>query len=346
MYSKLISVCIPVLNEEENIQTAYRRICEVFQTLPGYEFEVVFTDNASTDRTFEILQKLADEDDRVRVARFSCNQGYQRSILAGNLLADGAAVIQLDCDMQDPPELIRDFIGKWEEGYDVVYGIRAHRKENVLLNIVRKAFYRILDLISDEHMPHDVGDFRLVDRKIVEVLRQIDDQNPYLRGTIARLGFRQYGIPYSRDERVAGETKFNFRRLVALAVDATVANSTLPLRMASYVGILLGLLAFGLAGWYMIARLFFGANWPSGFATLALLGLFNIAFTASLFGVYGTYLIRVSQQVKPMPIAVIEKGVRVGRIRKSARTMIIYTAEIAELETASASTEEPKKETA
>ena len=230
---KLISIVIPVYNEEANIRRLHGRLQSALAGIEKtYELEFVFTDNHSEDMTFPLLQELAREDARVRAYRFSRNFGFQRSILSGYRLARGAAAVQIDCDLQDPPEIIPEFIKKWEEGFHVVYGVRMRRPEPFTLRLARKAFYRLLDTLADEHLPHDAGDFRLVDRRVLDVVTGINDANPYLRGMIAGTGFSQVGVTYDRDKRTAGESKFGFRDLVRLALDAIANHSVVPLKLA------------------------------------------------------------------------------------------------------------------
>jgi len=168
------------------------------QVADRYDFELLFTDNHSSDNTFGVLERLARRDPRVRALRFSRNFGFQRSILTGYLSARGDAAVEIDCDLQDPPSLILEFLRQWESGYRVVYGIRTGRKEGWGMNATRRLFYRLIDSLSEDELPLDAGDFRLVDRCVLEELRKIEDSQPYLRGTIAALGFDQIGIPYHR----------------------------------------------------------------------------------------------------------------------------------------------------
>lgn len=308
----LISICIPVFNEEANVECAIARIVDVFSGLPDYRYEIVFTDNHSTDNTFQILSAAAIGDERIRVARFAANVGYQRSIMTGYLLAQGDAVIQLDCDMQDPPELIGLMLEHWRNGGDVVYGVRRKRKEGRAITMARKIFYRLLDYLSEEHLPHDAGDFRLVDRKVVEVMRNIDDKSPYLRGMITLIGFRQVAFVYDRAEREFGDSKFNMRSLVKLAMDAIVSHSALPLQLASYIGFILAALAMLFGASFIIGKFVAGAGWPSGFATLVILILSNMALTSMLLGIIGLYLSRLLTQTRGTPMSVIEASINVG----------------------------------
>ena len=196
MSKKLVSVVVPVFNEEENVARLHAAVTETMAPLgERYDWEFVFTDNHSSDRTFELLEGLAKQDPRVRAFRFSRNFGFQRSIWTGYALARGDAAVQLDCDLQDPPGLIPEFLRLWEQGYKVVYGIRRSRPEGWWINLYRKVFYRLIDFLSEDDLPKDAGDFRLVDRRVLDELRLIHDQQPYLRGSIAALGFRQIGVP-------------------------------------------------------------------------------------------------------------------------------------------------------
>lgn len=312
---KLISIVIPVMNEELNIDSSFEAVAETFTGLSdSYDFEIIFTDNRSSDSTFLKIQALAAIHENVRAVRFSRNVGYQRSILTGYLLAAGDAIVQLDCDLQDPPSLIPEFIEKWEEGHEVVYGIRRSRKEGFIINSVRKIFYHMVNFLSEDNLPQNVGDFRLVDRKIVNSLRTLRSKSPYIRGQIAALGFEQLGIEYDRDERKFGETKFNFGSLLKLSVDAIVGHSVAPLRFASYIGFAATLFAFILACAYLVLALS-NTPLPAGFTTLAVLMLLNIGFVSLFLGVIGEYLIRVVEQVTIGPISIVDQSVNLPEQR-------------------------------
>lgn len=307
---KLISLIIPVFNEQENIHFFYESVLKSLNVLEGkYSFEFIFTDNHSEDLTFDLLKELGSKDGRIRVFRFSKNFGYQKSIFSGYLRAKGDALIQLDCDLQDPPGLIPEFLKHWEDGAAVVYGIRRSRKEGLLINATRQIFYRIANYLSDDELPVDVGDFRLVDRRVVDVLREFDDQQPYLRGAVAAMGFRQVGIPYDRGERVRGRTHFRLRDLFNLAIDGILNHSIIPLRLSSYFGILLSVITIFTIIIYAAARVYFGIDWPRGFTTLAVLTLFGISVNALFLGIIGEYLGRIYQQVKKRPLVVVEEVV-------------------------------------
>ena len=303
----LISIVVPVFNEEPNIEPFYEKVTREIERLsPHYEFEFVFTDNHSTDATFPMLRALALRDPRVTAYRFSRNFGYQRSIMTGYSRARGAAAIQLDVDLQDPPELIPRFLEEWQRGADVVYGIRNRRQESWWINVQRVLFYRLIDRLSEEKIPVDAGDFRLISRRVIDLLKSFEDAKPYLRGTIATLGFHQVGIPYSRNARVRGESKFPFSKLFSLAVDGILNHSVVPLRLSTYFGLVVSVLTLISIFGYVSVKLLTHANWPAGFATLAALILLSISINAMLLGIIGEYLGRMFQQLKRQPLTIIE----------------------------------------
>jgi glycosyltransferase involved in cell wall biosynthesis len=305
---RLISICVPVFNEERNIEPLYQALGPVMQQVSErYDFEMLFTDNHSTDRTFEVLAGLASSDPRLRAIRFSRNFGFQRSIFTAYSNARGDAAVQIDCDLQDPPSLILDFLQKWEAGYQVVYGIRTARQENWGMNATRKIFYRLIDSLSEDPLPHDAGDFRLVDRRVLNELLKFEDYQPYLRGAIATLGFEQIGIPYARAERQRGESKFSFGQLMALALDGILNHSVVPLRIATYLGLFISVVTFlGIVS-YGVGRIVLGKDWPPGFATIVILILGSLSLNALFLGVIGEYLGRIYRQVKRRPLTIVER---------------------------------------
>lgn len=306
----LVSVIVPVFNEVENVRPLYQRLSAVFDGLKErFDFEIIFTDNHSQDGTFDALADLAETDKRIKVFRFSRNFGFQRSIMTGYLKARGDAAIQIDCDLQDPPELIPDFIAKWEEGHDVVYGIRQSRQEGALINAMRCVFYWLIDAMSEDQLPRQAGDFRLVSRRVIDIMGQVDDSHPYLRGMIASFGFKQVGIPYDRAARERGESKFTFLRLVSLALDGILYHSIVPLRIATLTALVMAGVTFLGLFFYFIGNFMFGQEWPAGFATTTVLLLLSITLNALFLGVIGEYLGRIYQQVKKQPLTIIEKTI-------------------------------------
>ena len=303
----LISLVVPVFNEEDNIPLFYPAVRAVIDPLAeDYRFEFVFTDNHSSDTTPILLRELAREDKRVRAFRLSRNFGYQRSILTAYLRTKGAAAIQLDCDLQDPPELIPKFLAEWKAGSDVVYGIRRSRLESTRWTLARKAFYWLVDVLSEDPIPRDAGDFRLISRRVIEELRRIDEPKPYLRGTIATLGFRQTGIDYARRARVVGSSKFSFYDNVMLALDGLLNQSVVPLRLATYVGLLVAVGTVVASAGYITAYFVTGFRAPAGFTTITVLILGSLGVNAMLLGIVGEYLGRMYLQMKNRSISIVE----------------------------------------
>ena len=302
-----VSVLVPALNEEANVQRAYTAIVETFRDLPGYDYEIIFTDNHSTDRTFDILRGIARKDRRVRVIRFSRNIGYQRALLAAYKAASGDCSVQIDCDLQDPPHHIPDMLALWRQGNHVVYGIRRSLKDGWATAMIRRAFYRLIHGLSEDDLPLNAGEFRVVDRRILAELRRVEDTSPYLRGLISSMGFRQVGFEYDRQGRVAGESKFPLRAMLALAVDAILNHSLIPLRLASITTVIAGLTTFLLLIGYLIGSFLFGQSWPRGFTTTTILLLLAITLNAMFLGILGEYVGRIFMQIKRRPATIVEE---------------------------------------
>ena len=302
---KLVSIIVPVLNEEQNIKLFYEALTDELNKLNDiYDFEILFTDNHSDDSTFDLLRELNLKDNKVKAYRFSRNYGYQHSILTGYQKSSGEAVIQLDCDLQDPPSLIPVFLNLWQSGYKVVYGVRKKRQENIIINYSRKIFYRLINWLSEDDLPVDAGDFRLVDKKIVEVLRNNNDAQPYLRGAIASMGFDQIGVEYDRSKRAHGETKFTTSSLINMALDGILNHSTIPLRISSMTGFIIGLLTIIVILGFLIGKLMYGMDWPAGFATIVILLLVTLSVNAIFLGIMGEYIGRIYKQSKGVRVIV------------------------------------------
>ena len=310
MSKKLISFIVPVFNEEDNAVPLAAKIGEVMRPLAErYDYELIFTDNRSEDRTWKTIVEPSHKDDHVRAFRFSRNFGYQRSIFTGYTKAKGDCAVQLDCDFQDPPELIPEFIKHWEDGAKVVYGVRRSRQEAWWINLMRHAFYRLIDSLSEDKLPLDAGEFRLVDRRAIDELLKIEDYSPYLRGAIATLGFKQVGVPYDRAARERGVSKFGFGALVGLALDGILSHSVLPLRIATYTGLLISSLTFLALVGYGSAKIFFNVPMPAGWATTTIFILLSLSVNSIFFGVIGEYLGRMYRQMKRRPLVIIDESI-------------------------------------
>lgn len=308
----LISLSIPVLNEQDNLDALYSRLCALGERMADRcELEFVFSDNHSGDATWPKLAELARGDSRIRAIRFSKNFGFQRSILANYMHTRGDAIMQIDADLQDPPEMLEVFFKHWQGGYHVVYGVRRKRQEGMLINGFRKAGYWLIDKMSDHSIPRDAGDFRLIDRRVVQALLQIRTANPYLRGMIAGLGFNQIGIDYERDARVAGQSKFGVSRLIRLGLTAVFNHSAVPLRLASAAGI--AMLLFSVIGAiYYIALRLLQPDLPRGLASIHILVLFGIGLQSLLLGIVGEYLLRIYLILRAEPVAIVESSLNLA----------------------------------
>ena len=308
--AKLISIVVPILNERGNLESVCARVEEVMSGAGcQYEFEILFTDNHSSDGSFEELLRLSKTRPNIRALRFSRNVGYQRSILTGLLSARGDAAIQLDADLEDPPELIPSFLREWERGAKVVYGIRERRQEGTFRTFMRRSFYRILKKASSDDIPVDAGDFRLVDRLVIEQLARVKDQKPYLRGIIAAFGFEQVGISYERSKRQWGESKFPYRAMIGLAMDGILNHSDIPLKLATRIGIFVSFCSFIMGVFYLVGKLAFQKQWAAGFATTTILILLSLGIISLLLGIIGEYLSRIHAVVRGYPTVVVEKEI-------------------------------------
>jgi len=309
----LVSILVPAYNEEGNVERAYAEITRVFDGLPDYDHEIVFTDNHSTDRTFALLSDIARRDKRVRVIRFARNYGYQRSVLVAYQNARGDCSVQIDCDLQDPPSLIPEMLAEWRRGHQVVYGIRRSLPDGPVTTAMRQAYYYMVNALSEDDLPVNAGEFRLVDGRLLAELRQVSDTSPYVRGLISSMGHSQVGLEYDRGARLAGESKFPLSKMISLGLDGVLNHSLVPLRMASAIGMLVGLCTMLLLVGYLAGRLIFGQHWPAGFATTTLLLLLGITLNALFLGVIGEYLGRIFLQVKARPKPIVEAIVDGGR---------------------------------
>jgi len=325
----LVSIVTPMLNESETVAHYFARLNPILARLSDrYDFEIIITDNRSTDNTFQLLQEVAARDPRVRAYRFSRNFGYQLSIWTGYSQARGVVAIELDADLQDPPEMIDVFLKHWEEGAKIVCGVREKRAENPILEASRKAFYRLINAISPQELPPDAGDFMLLDRRVLDLLKTTYDPAIYIRGLVHSFGFKRVSVPYQRHARVAGNTKFPFWRLVALAMDGIVRSSTLPLRLASIAGIALFATSSLLILGYFVGRLFFPIDWPAGFTTLIVVQLLTLAMLAMFLGIIGEYIARIYGILKRGPMTIIDEMTEGALSGPSARPPLPPAADV------------------
>jgi len=309
MNKKLISIVVPVFNEEESIAKCYAELCAVINPLQEkYEFELIFMDNCSVDRSFEYIEQIASNDLRVRCISFSKNFGYQRSIWTGYFYSKGEASIVFDCDLQDPPEMIPNFIKKWEQGYKIVYGIRMQRQEGVVMNFLRSFFYSLISSISENNLPRNVGDFMLLDRVILDLLREVKNPKIYLRGLIFSFGYPRKGISYNREARKAGESKINLKQMTIIGADGIVSQSTAPLRISLFIGLIVIFTSVILFILYTVMK-FTNDDLQPGFTTLVILLLASISLNAIFLGILGEYISRIYEILLNKPMSLIEKSI-------------------------------------
>jgi glycosyltransferase involved in cell wall biosynthesis len=302
----LISIMTPCFNEEGNVENVYKQVKDVFKTLPEYKYEHVFIDNASTDRTVDILKKIAKDDKNVKIVVNVRNFGHVRSPYYGVLQCKGDAVIGLVADLQDPPVMIKDFIKKWEEGYKIVLGIKIKSKENKLMFLIRRLFYYIMFKIADTEQIKNFTGFGLYDKKFVDILRNLDEPYPYFRGLVSEFGFQRIEIPYTQLRREKGKTKNNFYTLYDVAMLGFVNHSKVPLRLASFIGFSVSLISILIAFGYLIYKLVFWYSFQLGTAPLVI-GIFFFGGVQLFFlGMLGEYIGSIYTQVKKHPL-VIEK---------------------------------------
>ncbi len=305
--SVTFSVVAPVFNELESIPELYRRVQAVMSSLPG-TWELVLVDDGSTDGSTECMRDLARQDDHVRPVIFARNFGHQPAITAGWDYARGDAVIIIDADLQDPPEVIPDLITKWREGYEVVYAIRAEREgESWFKKTTASLFYRLVHRITDVNIPVDAGDFRLMDRKVVEVLKTMHERYRFPRGMSAWVGFRQIGVPYKRAPRYAGVTKYPFKKMLKLALNAITSFSYFPLQLATYFGFVSAGIAIIAIPVVAILRIS-GSQFFGGQATTLISVLFLGGVQLICLGVLGEYLGRIYDEVKGRPLYIVREA--------------------------------------
>lgn len=312
MGKKLVSILTPVYNEEENIPLLYARVAKVMSAVADrYDYEHIFSDNASQDDSFKVLKELHAKDPRVKVIRLSKNFGVTPNVVNGLGRCGGDAVIQLDADLQDPPELISDFLKKWEEGCMVVYGVRTDRDEFFLMKWARMAFYRVASWISTEKLIPDVGEFRLMDRRILEEVKKVNDRNPYLRGIVANLGFSQAGVPYKRPRREKGKSSHNLFTLMDYGINGVISHSKVLLRLSTMTGFLVAGFSVVLILRYIITKIFY-QNVPQGITSILILVCFFAGIQMIFLGIIGEYISKIYEQSVRRPIAVEEVLVGFG----------------------------------
>ena len=301
------SIIIPILNEENTLPILYGRLKEVLENFKE-NYDIIFINDGSTDNSLNIILGICQKDKNVKLIDFSRNFGHQMAITAGLEHAEGDAVIIMDGDLQDPPEVLPKFIEKWKEGWEVVYAIRKNRKENVIKKTAYNLFYKLLKVISYVNIPLDSGDFSLIDRRIVDILLTLPERNRFVRGLRTWVGFKQIGVEYNRNERYAGIPKYNFRKLLNLAYDGLVSFSYAPLRFATNFGFLIAFLAFSGILIVIFLKLFSDIK-VAGWASQVTIILFIGGVQLITIGIIGEYIGKILDEVKQRPKYLIKQKV-------------------------------------
>lgn len=302
-----ISVIIPVYNEEKNIQNLYDRLSQVMQSL-GVTYELIFVNDGSNDASIGLIKVLSNKNAAVKYIDFSRNFGHQIAVTAGLDKTSGDAVVIIDADLQDPPELIAEMHQKRKEGFDVIYAKRKNRKgESFLKLLTARVFYRLLAKMTSISIPVDTGDFRMIDKKIVEVLREMPEKNKYLRGQISWVGFNQTFVEYDRQERQAGATGYTYRKMLHFALDGITAFSDVPLKIVTYFGFMVSIIAFFVAIYALLAK-FVWQNSVPGWTSLMIAILFIGGIQMIAIGIIGEYLSRMNHNIRNRPLYIIRES--------------------------------------
>lgn len=307
-----ISIVIPMYCEEEVVQECYNRIIEVFKSIENYEYELVCVDDGSKDKTLEILNSIAEKDKNVKIISFSRNFGHQCAVTAGLRYASGDAVVIIDADLQDPPELIPKMIKMWEQGSDVIYGKRKTREgESKFKLLTAKMFYKTLNALSDVDIPKDTGDFRLVDKKIVDVINSLPEHNKFLRGLFSWVGLEQEALEYERKERFAGKTKYPFRKMIRLASDGIISFSTKPLKSVGGLGIFSIIISFIILIYSILSFIFKWNSLTPGWTSIMITITFFSGIILLSLWMIGEYIARIYDESKGRPQYIISKKINI-----------------------------------
>jgi glycosyltransferase involved in cell wall biosynthesis len=310
-----LSLVLPIFNEEPIILELDRRLRAFLDDVGqgvGASWEVVFVDDGSKDRSREMLRELAAKEPRYKVLGLSRNFGHQLAITAGLDRAEGDAVVVMDADLQDPPEVVRDMLARWREGNDVVYAVRAKRHgETWFKRLTAALFYRFLRAMLGVSIPVDAGDFRLMSRPVVLTLRALREQHRFVRGMVAWVGFRQVAVKYERPGRFAGETKYPFRKMLRFAIDGITSFSIIPLRFATWLGVLSGFAAMGIAAWAFYVKVV-EKRAVQGWTTLMILVALGLSAQLLVMGILGEYVGRIYEEVKRRPLYAISEELNFG----------------------------------
>ena len=305
----ILSLILPIFNEQEVIPELHRRLTDFLAELPELQgqWEVIFINDGSSDKSPGMLDELQNAEPRFKVVHFARNFGHQVAITAGIDRAEGDAVVVMDADLQDPPEVVKNMLIKWREGFDVVYGVRTKRiGETVFKRATASLFYRMMNAALGVKIPKDAGDFRLMSRAVVLTMRGLREKHRFMRGLVAWVGFRQTAVNYERPERFAGETKYPLRKMIKFALDGVTSFSTSPLRIATWMGAVTGMGAVALGLWALYIKLFTDSS-VQGWTTIMILVALSASGQMLMLGLLGEYVGRIYEEIKQRPLYVVAK---------------------------------------
>ena len=309
---KKISIVIPMYYEEEVAKQCYEKVTEVMSSLNNYDYEIIFVDDGSKDKTLEILENIQKNDMKVKIISFSRNFGHQAAVTAGIKYVTGDAAVIIDADLQDPPETIPDMIKLWEEGNDVVYGKRKSREgESRFKLLSAKMFYKVLNALSDVEIPKDTGDFRLVDKKVLDVVNNMPEHNKFLRGLFSWTGFEQKANEYERKERFAGKTKYPLKKMLKLASDGIISFSTKPLKLVINLGIITIFISMAVLIYSIVSYILKLNNLASGWTSIMVAITFFSGVQLLCIGIVGEYIKRIYDETRKRPEYIIKKKINI-----------------------------------
>lgn len=309
---KKVSLVIPMYYEEEVAKECYNRVTKVLSSLQDYTYEIVFINDGSKDKTLEILEEIAEKDSNVKIISFARNFGHQCAVTAGLQEVTGDAIVIIDADLQDPPELIPDMLKLWENGNEVIYGKRKTRDgESKFKLLTAKMFYQTLNALSDVDIPKDTGDFRLVDKKVVDVINSLPEHNKFLRGLFSWAGFKQTPFEYERKERFAGKTKYPLKKMLKLASDGIISFSTKPLKIVGGLGILSMVISVFILIYAILSFIFHLHNLTAGWTSLMVTMTFLSGIILISLWMIGEYIARIYDEVKGRPQYIIDKKINI-----------------------------------
>ena len=314
---KKISVVIPMYYEEEVANECYKRITNVLQNISNYNYEIIFVNDGSKDKTLEILKEIAKQDKNVKVISFARNFGHQCAVTAGLKFVTGDAIVIIDADLQDPPELIPEMLKLWENGNEVIYGKRKTREgESKFKLLTAKMFYKTLNALSDVDIPKDTGDFRLVDRKVVDIINSLPEHNKFLRGLFSWVGFEQTAFEYERKERFAGKTKYPLKKMLKLASDGIMGFSTKPLKIVGGLGIFTIIISFVILIYAILSFIFKWNNLTAGWTSIMITVTLLCGTILVSLWMIGEYIARIYDESKSRPQYIIKEKINIDETNK------------------------------